>query len=782
MATFGNTLPMLCKWTVQIFLNRKLDACVMLILLGRLRPLAFFALLWMAWFNAAVGGPVEALILPKKTVLVLYGRPLSLPANRMIEQGLTAALSSAHADLEVFSEYLDLTRFPAARYGDDIVRYLRARYETRKPDVLIAVSNTTLQFVLDHRDELFPGAPIVFTALDHREVEGKAMPPDVTGLWMAWDYQRTLELALQLQPKTREVVCVAGTGVDEQPWNKEARKTLERFATRVRTRWLDKLPLQAVLDEAARLPLDSVVLYIPMSRDGAGQSVSHFVVARQLAEASRVPVYGLSRPQLEQGIIGGALVDFSEIGSKTAALALRVLAGERLPLLSAPDPTTDPLLINWHALKKWRVPESRIPAEATVLYRNPSLWDEHRRLIIATALTLILQLLLIVGLIIQRSRWRRAENAVRESEARFRMMADTAPVMVWMSGADRLCNFFNKPWLEFTGRTMDQESGDGWSEGVHAEDLQHCLETYVSSFNARRPFTMEYRLRRADGEYRWILDTGVPRYTKCGFAGYIGSCLDITERKQAEFQLLQQRDELAHLSRVTTLGEMATALAHELNQPLGAIHSNAEAAEILLQKNPPDLDELQAILSDIRQDGWRAGEVIDRMRSLLKRHPFKMELIEIKGLLEALGGLLQAVIISRKARLRIEVAPALPPVWGDTVQLQQVLLNLILNALDAMIDGPIGEREVVVRALPYDTGGVKISVTDQGTGFCKEKLARLFEPFFTTKKQGMGIGLSICQTIIEAHGGQLTAENNSDRGATLRFTLPASHYKKENPA
>jgi two-component system sensor kinase FixL len=187
-------------------------------------------------------------------------------------------------------------------------------------------------------------------------------------------------------------------------------------------------------------------------------------------------------------------------------------------------------------------------------------------------------------------------------------------------------------------------------------------------------------------------------------------------------------------------------------------------------------------LSDIRQDGWRAGEVIDRMRSLLKRHRFKMEPIEIKGLVEALGGLLQAVIISRKARLRIEVAPALPPVWGDTVELQQVLLNLILNALDAMIDCPIGEREVVVRALPYDTGGVKISVTDQGTGFCKEKLARLFEPFFTTKKQGMGIGLSICQTIIEAHGGQLTAENNSDRGATLRFTLPASHYKKENPA
>src|SRR5262249_31630875 len=161
---------------------------------------------------------------------------------------------------------------------------------------------------------------------------------------MAWDYQRTLQLVLQLQPQTREVICVAGTGVEEQPWNKEARKVLEGFATRVSARWLDKLPLQAVLAEVARLPGGSVVLYIPMQRDGAGQSVSPFEVARQVAEASRVPVYGLARPELEQGIIGGALLDFSEIGSKTAALALRVLAGERLPLLSAPDRVAYPLL------------------------------------------------------------------------------------------------------------------------------------------------------------------------------------------------------------------------------------------------------------------------------------------------------------------------------------------------------------------------------------------------------------------------------------------------------
>jgi PAS domain S-box-containing protein len=760
---------------VRIDLDGKLDVGGMFILLIRLRSFVFFALLWVFWFN--FGSGEQALCTQKKTVLVLYGSQSSLPGVRMAEGSLTEALSTAHEwDLEVYSEYLDFTRFPPAQYGEDIVSYLRSRYETRKPDLLITVSNTALRFVLDHRDKLFSGVPIVFACVDYREVEGRTMPPDVTGLWMAWDYQRTLEMALRLQPKTREVICVAGTGVEEQSKHEEARKALERFAGRVRARWLDNLPLQMVLDEVARLPLDSVVLYIPMLRDGIGQSVSPPEVARQLAAASSVPVYGLTRTQLGQGIIGGALVDFSEIGSKTAALALRVLAGERLPLNTAPYPDISPLFINWQALKKWHVSENGIPKEATVLYRDPSLWEQHPRLIIGTAATLVLQALLIVGLIVHRSRSRRAENALRESEARFRMMADTAPVMVWMSGIDMLCTFFNKPWIKFTGRTVEQELGNGWSQGVHPEDLPRCLETYVSNFKARRPFAMEYRLRNASGQYRWILDNGVPRYTEWGFAGYIGSCLDITDRKQAELQLQQQRDELAHLNRVTTLGEMATALAHELNQPLGAVHSNAEAAEILLGKDPPDLGELGVILGDIRQDAWRAGEVIHRMRTLLKRHRFKMELIEVKDLVEALGGLLQALMISQKTRLRIEVAQALPPVWGDSVELQQVLLNLILNALDAMTGCPIEEREVLIRALANVDGGVKISVIDQGTGFPEEKLERIFEPFFTTKKQGLGIGLSICQTIIEAHGGRLTAENNCGRGATVHFTLPARPY------
>jgi PAS domain S-box-containing protein len=345
----------------------------------------------------------------------------------------------------------------------------------------------------------------VFANVDHREVEGKEMPPNVTGLWMAWDYQRTLELALQLQPKIREVVCVSGTGAEEQPWNDEASKVLGRFGSQLRTRWLDKLPLQAVLDEVARLPLDSVVLYIPMQRDGVGQAVSPFEVARQLAEASRVPVYGLSRPQLQQGIIGGALLDFSEIGSKTAALAFRVLAGEKLPLLSAPDPATNPLLINWRALKKWHVSESRIPGEAAVRFRAPSLWEQHPRVILATAAVVGLQSMLIVGLIIQGSRLKRAGRSLRESEERMSLAAEAANLGMWVWDV-----VSDEVWMTDKGRALFGFAPDTRLDQaaliarVHPEDRAARDSEIRRALENQGEYGMEYRALLPDGTLRWI--------------------------------------------------------------------------------------------------------------------------------------------------------------------------------------------------------------------------------------------------------------------------------------
>jgi PAS domain S-box-containing protein len=767
-------LPICAEQEFLAELKREGYTCDMLILSNRIQRLTFFGVFCVAWFNAYAGRPVEALSAPKKTVLVLYGDPLSAPADRMTEQGLTVALSSAHGwNLEVFSEYLDLMRFPAAQYGDDIVRFLRARHETRKPDVLITLANTTLQFVLDHRDDLFPGVPIVFANVDHREVEGKEMPPNITGLWMAWDYQRTLELALQLQSKTREVVCVSGTGVEEQAWNKEARKVLERFASQVRTRWLDKLPLQAVLDEVAELPPDSVVLYIPMQRDGAGQSVSPFEVARQLAEASRVPVYGLSLPQLQQGIIGGALLDFSEIGHKTAALAFRVLAGERPPTLSPPDPSTNPLLINWRALKKWHVSESRIPAEATVLYRDPSLWEKHPRLILATAAVVGLQSVLIVGLILQRSRRKRAEESLRDSEDRMSLAAEAANLGMWVWDVVK-----DEIWMTDKGRALFGIAPDTRLDyaalvaRVHPEDraardaaIRRALETHGE-------YAMEHRVVLSDGQVRWIAGRGRADFGDGKPLRMRGVSRDCTAQKQADQETLLLRQEIAHVGRVSMMGQLASALAHEINQPLGAILRNTEAAELFTENESPDLDEIRAILADIRKDDQRAGSVIDRMRALLKRHDLETRPLDLGELVGDVASLARADAAARQVKLDVDVPGGLPLVRGDRVHLQQVLLNLILNGMDALNEVSRQERHVSVTARLDGAQTVEIAVSDTGHGIPADKLAHVFDPFFTTKPNGIGMGLPISRTIIEAHGGRLWAENNNGGGAAFRFTLP----------
>ena len=486
-------------------------------------------------------------------------------------------------------------------------------------------------------------------------------------------------------------------------------------------------------------------------------------------------------------------------------------------------------------------------------------------------------------------------EVLRESDERFRIMADTAPVMIWMSGQDKLCNYFNKRWLEFTGRALEQELGNGWTEGVHPDDFQYCLKVYETAFDARQDFKMEYRLRRSDGDYRWILDHGTQRYLPDGsFAGYIGSCIDITdrkhsedrfrlvveaapnamivvnskgeivlanaqvemifgytrqelvgrpvevlvperfhphhpghrsgyiadsrarklgagrdlfgrrkdgsevlleislnpiriseelfvlvsiiditERKRVELETIRQHNELAHLSRVMIAGELSVSLAHEINQPLTAILSNAQAAQRFLDYTTPDLDEIRNILQDIVEDDRRAGEIIRRLRLMLKKGETQQQLLDVNDLMQEVLKLMRSDLMNHNVSASVEFEPTLPAVRGDRVQLQQVLVNLIMNACHAMTDAAPVDRRIIVRTARSGEKEVYISVVDYGRGIPPEDMERIFEPFFSTRSDGLGLGLAVCRRIIGIHGGKLWAANNSERGASFHFTVPA---------
>jgi PAS domain S-box-containing protein len=499
----------------------------------------------------------------------------------------------------------------------------------------------------------------------------------------------------------------------------------------------------------------------------------------------------------------------------------------------------------------------------------------------------------------------RAASAARESEDRFRLLAETAPLMIWMSDPAGRRTYFNRRWLDLTGRDADEDLADGWIDSVNPDDRKVAYETYQQTVAERRSFTIDYRLRRRDGEDRWILDHGVPRIDDDGaFVGYVGSviditalntalqavlesnalrsaifgslygqvaaidadgviiavnhswtrfaekspdparglavganCLevwraaaaagdadafrayeavtavlngekdnvieyacrsegserwyemavepfrrpeggavisyiDITRRRHAEEEARRQREELAHAQRVTTLGELSASLAHEINQPLAAIVTNAQAAIRLLERQGVAHTDVSEALTDMAADARRASAIIQRLRALSRKEHAPQAGLDLNDLIDDVVSLLRHDFVRRQITVLRAFDPVVPTVSGDPVQLQQVVLNLLVNASEAIALTDGGKREVAIATRYRSPGLVEIAVRDSGIGVKGSDLARMFERFVSTKPGGLGMGLAISRSIVEAHGGQIRAHANPDRGLTLHVELP----------
>jgi len=298
-------------------------------------------------------------------------------------------------------------------------------------------------------------------------------------------------------------------------------------------------------------------------------------------------------------------------------------------------------------------------------------------------------------------------------------------------------------------------------------------ERYAALESRREPYDFEYRMLHRDGHWIWIHDCGTSPYERDGVTYFAGILTDVTARKEAELEVQQQRQLLTHLTRVATLGELSGALAHELNQPLTSILSNAQAGLRLLAQEQVDLDEIRAILRDIADEDRRAGDVIRRLRALLRRGETPRQPLDVNEVTSEVLRLARSELISHGVTAAVQLTPGLPKVRADRIAVQQVLLNLIVNACDAMrLEEPPQRRLRVATAVDGE-GAVRIAIVDRGAGLPADRVERLFEPFFTTKEHGLGLGLVICRSIVAAHGGNLGAAPNPDRGATFWFTLPA---------
>jgi PAS domain S-box-containing protein len=350
------------------------------------------------------------------------------------------------------------------------------------------------------------------------------------------------------------------------------------------------------------------------------------------------------------------------------------------------------------------------------------------------------------------------------------------PVSAWTLKPDGTPDFVNRVWLEFAGQTLDfvRSHPEAWMTAVHPEDREFAAKSFWKGVQSEQGFAFETRsLRAQDGAYRRHLQQAVVLHDAEGkVLKFVGTTTDIDDQKRAEEALRQAAAELAHANRIATMGQLSASIAHEVNQPIAAVLMYAGTAARWLARQPPNLEEVRKAIDHIIKDGKRAADVVSRIRNFSQKPPAQSGVVEINEAILEIMGPTRVATSEHSVLVKMQLSDGLPPIVGDRVQLQQVIFNLIMNAIEAMSEVSEGSRELVISTSETEPGSVLVAVSDSGPGLPQTNPERLFEAFYTTKSSGLGMGLSICRSIIQNHGGRLWATPNQPRGAVFFVMLP----------
>jgi PAS domain S-box-containing protein len=371
---------------------------------------------------------------------------------------------------------------------------------------------------------------------------------------------------------------------------------------------------------------------------------------------------------------------------------------------------------------------------------------------------------------------RLAEQKLRASELHLRRMTETIPEMLWSATAEGAIDYCNTRVLDYTGFPAEELMGDGWIKLLHADDVDQAARLWMSCVATGAPYRVEVRAFRLAGPmYRWCVMSALPLLDQQGrIVKWYGTVVDMHDWKQAQEDLRNTQAELAHMARVMTMGELTASIAHEVNQPLSAIIASGDSCAAWLSNDPPNLDKARAATNRMIQAATQAGEIVQRLRALFKKTTSMTAPVDMNAVIEDTISLVHHEAERNRIFLRTELHPGVPSVSGDRVQLQQVILNLTMNGIESVAPLDHEPRWVIIRSKRSNHGELLVSVEDTGLGIETEHAERLFAPFFTTKPQGIGMGLPICRSIIEAHRGRLWAAKNEPRGAVFHFALPVT--------
>jgi PAS domain S-box-containing protein len=718
---------------------------------------------------------VNAQARPRR-VLLLYpfdnAHPATMNAGAAVRKRLLDR--SSPSQIDIYADFLDLARFPNEADELRVARFLAEKHSRLPPDIIMPLNSEALRFATKYRGIIAPNVPIVFCCVTPDIATATNRPKDITGIYSEFDVGKTIALAQQLQPGARNLVIVSGPSEIDRRWLGALRKEIEPYENRLNTEYWIGVPYKSLLERASHLPRETIIVFVTDYDDSTGEPLFPAQVVEALAQAASAPVYGPSDTYLGRGVVGGYMDSFDLMGTSAADLALEVLAGRNPTTIDSRPSQNRKFQVDARQLLRWKLSERNLPADAIVSFKQPTLWEEHRDLVLATIFVILLQAIMIAALLIQMLARKRAETSLKESEERWRSVFEMSTVGVALADQNFRFQATNAAFQTMFGRTEEELRGLSPLD-LSAEEERESLKLRFEQVREGKQQSYEkvQQYMHKDGAPIWV-HAYVSRMqgNEAEPPLFLATTIDITDRKRAEAASREALSELARVARLTTMGEMTATIAHEINQPLGAIVASGSAGLRWLTSATPDLEEARASFRRIVNDGNRASQVISGIRAMLTKNGDAKELLDINELVREVLVFAQGEIESEGIVVRTELKENLSRVLVDRIQLQQVVLNLVKNGIDAMATLNGRARVLKLRSEQNGLTSVTLTVEDAGTGIDKSIAGRIFEAFFTTKTHGMGMGLSICRSIVVAHGGKLLVSSGDPYGSVFQLDLP----------
>jgi signal transduction histidine kinase len=581
------------------------------------------------------------------SVLILdQSAPLRPWATKIIGAIQASKSDGSGRPISYHIEHLDLFGFGRRQYDDNLLKHLADKYREQPFDVILSIGPGALDFAVKLRATAWPAASVVFTGLSEQSAP-HTLPPKTTGIFVQKTLANMVNVARIIVPNLKRLVLV-GYPFEGAVYYPQFAQEIPKVSTDFEIIDFMGLPVREIRKRIASLPHDSAVLYFGINADPERRYTTAVEALSIIAQATNRPIIGDADTELDAGAIGGFVLVADEVGKDAGRLLMRILNGEDASDIAVTTDSTLKPIFDWRQLQKWNISERMLPAGSEIRFRPPSMWEQYRWQIVMIATAIFMQMLLIVGLFIERHRRRYAEATSR----------------------------------------------------------QHISE-------------------------------------------------------------------LAHMNRSVTAGELSASIAHEVKQPLAAISANASAALRWLTKGPSEVGEARAALERIVNAAHHAGDVIDTIRAMFKKSDGERFALNANVLIEEVLALLHGDLQRRRIFVETHLPAGLPEVMVNRVQLQQVILNLLVNAAEAMDSTTGRDRVLTVTSDQGQPSNVLITVEDSGPGMDLKDIERIFEPFYTTKPGGMGMGLAICQSIIQSHDGRLFATPSRLGGLALHIALPA---------